>query len=160
MMLRFGIGFGSVFAAIILLEVIQSQTPFVRNFPDRLLLRIVLVVCAPTLVALATAVITRQFRSLRMFQQKAAGLFGPMRFGLILGLVVAVLIPFALIGLGRWINEAFIPALVAGVVSIPALTMVARRCLPGYCVRCGYDIRGSLDANRCPECGAVPMGRR
>jgi uncharacterized protein YacL len=156
-MLRFGIGFGLVFTTIILLEVLQPQTRFVRN-PERLPLRIVLVVFAPTLVALAAAVITSQFRPLRILQRKATGMFGPMRFGLILGLVVAVIIPFALVGLGRWVNEAYIPALVTAVVSIPAFTLVAPRCIPGYCARCGYDIRCSLEANRCPECGAVLMG--
>ena len=23
----------------------------------------------------------------------------------------------------------------------------------GYCIRCGYDLRGNPSANRCPECG-------
>ncbi len=113
---------------------------------------------APILVIAGLVGMVHQIRPLRMFQPKATGTFGPMRFGFLLGLVVAVLIPFALVGLIRWVDEAFIPALVTAVVSIPAFTLVARRCMPGYCARCGYDIRCSLEANRCPECGAVPMG--
>ncbi len=157
-MFRFVIGFTSLFFAIVIFEMLGSQSRIVQMFPKLLWRWVLLVVIAPSFSVMAIAIMAHHLRPMRMFQPKATGTLGPMQFGLILGLIVAVLIPFALVWLVRWVDEAFIPALVTGVVSIPALTLVARRCVPGYCVRCGYDIRCSLDSNRCPECGAIPMG--
>lgn len=28
-----------------------------------------------------------------------------------------------------------------------------RRAVPGHCLECGYDLRGSIGSERCPECG-------
>ena len=30
----------------------------------------------------------------------------------------------------------------------------------GLCVKCGYDLRGSVDANACPECGTAGSSER
>ncbi|GJM25759.1 MAG: hypothetical protein DHS20C16_21740 [Phycisphaerae bacterium] len=157
-MIRFTAGFGVILLAIVSIDAIGEQREIIRILPAILWRWILLIVVAPSFIVFFAALVVNLFRPLQMFKRKVVGLFGPMRFGFLLGLIVALLIPFALVGLGRWISEAFIPALVTAVVSIPMLTLVARRCLPGYCVRCGYDIRCSLDADRCPECGTRPMG--
>lgn len=52
----------------------------------------------------------------------------------------------------RRIPDALVIGLNAFAFATLAIWLMPTR-RPGLCAACGYDIRFSLDANRCPECG-------
>lgn len=49
------------------------------------------------------------------------------------------------------VPDAVVPAAVSFPPALFAVWFMPRR-RPGHCIRCGYDIRYSLDSGRCPEC--------
>ena len=55
---------------------------------------------------------------------------------------------------GLWL--VYIPYYVFVIPAALWLWFIAlrRRPMPGYCPKCDYDLRGSVGANTCPECGA------
>ena len=59
----------------------------------------------------------------------------------------AVGIALGIVALAAWGTRA-------GLRHHEAATRDTRR-RAGYCVECGYDLRGSRHADRCPECGAL-----
>lgn len=63
--------------------------------------------------------------------------------------VSAVALPFS--------EHSMHPMLVTGVATLFACAIVMvflRRCRPGHCIACGYDLRAT-DTSRCPECGGL-----
>lgn len=58
--------------------------------------------------------------------------------GLVLSIFITVVVTLAALGMYWW--------------------LVLRWRKPGYCVTCGYDLRGN-PLGRCPECGAESSGK-
>ena len=51
-----------------------------------------------------------------------------------------------------WLPASFFASVACGYLMFHAVRRRRRR-KGGLCLRCGYDLRGSLEAGRCPECG-------
>ena len=56
------------------------------------------------------------------------------------------------------VHDAMILGLSSAVATTIVVLLFCRRRVPGRCVQCGYDIRGSLAFGRCPECGTSFLG--
>ena len=85
--------------------------------------------------------VTRLFLSVFLFWPALAGAFLAYLF---LPIVAAFVVWF--LGLG---------VIVFAVVNIIRAAGHKRRVFAGHCAGCLYDLRGSLDQDHCPECGAV-----
>lgn len=80
--------------------------------------------------------------------------------------VMGILIYLGLVPLPRWVLDT--RYLLLGVTFVPALALAflffffsrPKKPKPGYCIRCGYDLRGTA-SDTCSECGqAVPRPDR
>lgn len=48
----------------------------------------------------------------------------------------------------------FLPVLAVGLAYAVARWLHRRRCPPGHCQKCGYNLTGNV-SGRCPECGTL-----
>ena len=80
--------------------------------------------------------------------------------GLVVGLTSLVVVALTLaLGLGTAIADGMITLMVLSALSFCGVCALAASLVPkvttdpGKCQGCGYDLRGSLESGRCPECG-------
>ncbi len=112
----------------------------------------------PAALALLLANIAHFRRPRRLFGGHAGGarMFAA---GVAAGALTIVLaLPLSLLTLDNLVPAKFVAPdwLVFPVASLFANSLVLAFCRstrPGLCPKCAYDLRASLDAGRCPECG-------
>lgn len=134
---------------------VSSDGP-VWNLKESLRLPLV-IVAVPTLAALATATLIHRWRPRKLFDPAANRPIAAFVLGATAAAISLVVLPLA-IALGKLddlLGDAPLMALCSAWASLIVLLALTCRRRPGLCLACDYDIRGSLAAGRCPECGTA-----
>ncbi|MCA9256870.1 MAG: hypothetical protein KDA33_14575 [Phycisphaerales bacterium] len=111
---------------------------------------------AAVLTVLLLAILLNYRRPKRVLSRGTKTALRPVWAGVAISvLTILIAIPVVVFG------SAYAPdwALLS-VSSIPPALLVLLLCKsirPGRCLACGFDVRASLDAGRCPECGRPIM---
>lgn len=133
---------------------VSNKLPATDQLP-----RLLMLLCVfPTLAAGLTAAAVHRHRPRRIFDFARRNPRAPFARGLLAGLlaIVVAALPIAVVESTSF--DAAILAASGAVSSLLVITLLARRRIPGRCIACDYDLRGSHDTGRCPECGTSPDG--
>jgi len=161
-MRAFAVGYGVILAALCawnlyfdIWPTVSSDGP-VWNLKESLRLPLV-IVAVPTLAALATATFIHRWRPRKIFDPAAKRPIAAFLLGAASAAGALVVLPLA-IALGKlddMLGDALLMALCSAWATLIVLLALTRRRHAGLCIACDYDIRGSLSAGRCPECGTA-----
>jgi len=131
-----------------------------NNGVDHHLWLVFILLMVPLLAAWFGATLMDRWRPRKIFRDELRRGGRAFALGLIGGILT-----FASVGFGvhylRGIPDEAAMAACALVCTVLTLLFTARVRDPGLCVRCDYDLRGSIHMGRCPECGlafAPPPG--
>ena len=149
-MFRFCTAFSLVFAAVLIWHV-SSESSGSVNLPGGLALAMVLVV-APGFSALATCAIVHHWAP-RWILEPAAPHLRQLFCGAAAALLSIVGATSILIFIDGRVPGALLLTGTSSAATFVTLMVFSRRCRPGHCLTCGYDVRVSLNFGRCPECG-------
>lgn len=150
-MFRFAGGCFTIFSAVFVVNVAGNH--WYRTYDVVDFLQTALSLCIiPSLSAVAVShMIHRQYPR-RLFDANAGHPIRPVLCGFAAALLALIIATPCVVLLDRFLNDAVI----LGAASPLSTGFIMRFCAkkkPGLCTHCGYDLRGSLDIGRCPECG-------
>jgi 4-hydroxybenzoate polyprenyltransferase len=110
----------------------------------------------PTVSAWAMASLFLSISPRRAFDRRMGCSRTPVMLGMTAALLGIVMTAGLVIALDRARADLAILA-ASSALSAFVLLCLCRKLKPGACVRCGYDVRASLNYGRCPECGTSIM---
>ncbi|MCG3130138.1 MAG: hypothetical protein FLDDKLPJ_00886 [Phycisphaerae bacterium] len=152
-MIRLALGQLCVFVTVVAVNVGISIERG-RGVGGRALDDLFTIAILPVAAGVIVAALVDHVRPLRILSRRAPVGARPFLVG-VFASVITILVAGAYI----MVADIAVPdaALLCGVQSLSLLIILltARRVWAGRCIRCDYDIRGSLDSGRCPECGAA-----
>ncbi len=150
-MIRFALGFSLPFSALFTTNLVLNQ--WYRWYGATHYVLAVVTLCGiPTLCAVAVAAIMHYRRPRRMFQGHTGRPIAPLTCGIAIALLAVTLsVPVVVVADEQVPDAALLAA--ASLVSTMLVMLLTAKRRPGLCIRCGYDLRSSLNSGRCPECG-------
>lgn len=110
------------------------------------------VILAPISAASLITILYNHLRPRRLFLKESHGTIRIIVMGVVTAVVSMFISMFAVAYFDSYVHESFI---VFGCVALSTWLAIRLmpRYAPGVCAACHYDIRASLAAGRCPECG-------
>lgn len=153
-MIRYLLGLALPYVGLVAWEAHIRGNAFLNGWFWRSLAGPGMVYTTAILTACLISLLVNYRRPRRMFTRSRHASFRPVFAGAVIStLTILIAIPVVVYG------SEYAPdwSLLSGSTLLPTLAVLilCRRAVPGTCRDCGFDLRASLDAGRCPECGRV-----
>lgn len=151
-MIRFAIGLGIPYFGILAYQAHAWGLEFWKPWRWSSLAGPAISFSAAILTAVLLAIVLNDRRPRQLLSRPPRSFLRPAATGAIISVLTLLLaIPAVVFG------SEYAPDWLLLSIStlLPALLVLSfcKSIVPGACVGCGFDLRASLDAGRCPECG-------